>query len=67
MLFSTYDNIDTLRISGYLLDALTLNPVENATATLYTIDEDAVFSTMRPDFIAKVDKEGYFLFDKYLI
>jgi hypothetical protein len=63
MLFSTYDYIDTLRIDGYLLDAFTLKPVENATATLYTIDEDSVFSTMRPDFIAKVDEKGYFLFD----
>ena len=63
MLFSTYENIDTLQIKGYLLDAFTMNPVKEAFATLYTIDEDSVFSTLRPDFIAKTDEKGFFLFD----
>jgi hypothetical protein len=63
MLFSTYDKIDTLRIKGYLLDAYTLEPVENAIVTLYSINHDSVFQTMRPDFIAKPDKDGFFLFD----
>lgn len=63
MLFSTYDKIDTLRIKGYLLDAFTLEPVENAIVTLYSINHDSVFQTMRPDFIAKPDKNGFFLFD----
>lgn len=63
MLFSTYENIDTLQIKGYLLDAFTMNPVKDAFATLYTIDEDSVFSTLRPDFIAKTDEKGFFLFD----
>lgn len=63
MLFSTYENIDTLRISGYLLDAFTLTPVKEAWATLYTLDVDSAFSTLRPDFIAKTDEKGYFLFD----
>ena len=63
MLFSTYDEIDTLRIEGYLLDAFTLEPVENAMATLYSFDNDSLFSTLSPDFIAKADDKGYFLFD----
>ncbi len=63
MLFSTYDKIDTLRIKGYLLDAFTLEPVENAIVTLYSINHDSVFQTMRPDFIAKPDDDGFFLFD----
>lgn len=63
MLFSTYDQIDTLIISGYLLDAFNLEPLENATALLYTINEDSLFSTTRPDYIAKTDKKGYFMFD----
>jgi hypothetical protein len=63
MLFSTYDKIDTLRISGYLLDAFTLEPVENAMATLYSIDEDSLFTSLVPDYIAKTNKEGFFMFD----
>lgn len=63
MLFSTYDQIDTLRISGYLLNAFNLEPLENATALLYTLDEDSLFSTTKPDYIAKTDKKGYFMFD----
>lgn len=62
-LFSTYDQIDTLRISGYLLDAYTLAPVENAMASLYSVKEDSFFTSLRPDFIAKADANGYFLFD----
>jgi len=63
LLFSTYDKLDTLRISGYLLDAFSFEPVENATATIYTIDDDSVFSTLRPDFIARADEKGFFMFD----
>lgn len=63
MLFSTYDRIDTLRISGYMVDAFTLEPVENALVSLYSIDNDSIFSTLRPDFIARPDETGFFLFD----
>lgn len=63
MLFSTYDKIDTLRISGYLLDAFTHAPVENAMASLYSVKEDSFFTSLRPDFIAKADEEGFFMFD----
>lgn len=63
MLFSTYDEIDTLRISGYLLDAFTLEPVPDAMATLYSLHHDTIFTSLRPDFIARADKEGFFMFD----
>lgn len=63
MLFSTYDKIDTLHIEGYLVDAFTLDPIENSIATLYTLEDDSIFSTLRPDFIARTDDKGYFLFD----
>ncbi|MFA9390561.1 MAG: Ig-like domain-containing protein [Prolixibacteraceae bacterium] len=63
MLFSTYESIDTLRIKGYLLDAFTLNPIKDAYATLYTLYDDSIFTTLRPDFIAKTDEKGFFLFD----
>jgi hypothetical protein len=61
--FSTGDHIDTLRIGGSLIDALTLMPVENAVASLYLTDDDSLFQTTTPDYIAKSDKKGYFLFD----
>jgi len=63
MIFSTYDELDTLRIAGKLLDAFTLAPIENGVVTLYNLDEDSVFRTRKPDFIAKTNKSGRFLFD----
>jgi hypothetical protein len=63
MIFSTYDQIDTLRISGYLLDAFTLEPVKDAMATLYSLEHDSVFTSLKPDFIAKANDEGFFMFD----
>jgi uncharacterized protein (DUF2141 family) len=61
--FSTSDMIDTLRISGYVLDAQTLNPQANVTVTLYNRLNDSLFTTTRPDFIAKTNEEGYYLFN----
>jgi hypothetical protein len=63
MIFSTYNELDTLQVKGTLLDAFTLMPIENSVMSLYTIDNDSVFQTLRPDFIAKTDAEGLFLFD----
>lgn len=63
MIFSTYDQLDTLQIKGKLLDAFTLLPVVNSVMTLYTIDNDSAFRTLKPDFIARTDKHGRFLFD----
>jgi len=61
--FSTGDKIDTLQIGGYLIDALTLTPIENAVSLLYLTDNDSLFKTTTPDYIAKSDKKGHFLFD----
>lgn len=63
MLFSTYDQIDTLRIEGYLLDAFNHEPVENAFATLYKNRPDTFFTNTKPDFIAQTDTKGHFIFD----
>lgn len=61
--FSTGDHIDTLRIGGFLIDALTLAPIENSVSLLYLTENDSLFKTTTPNFIAKSDKTGYFLFD----
>lgn len=63
MIFSTGEKLDTLRIKGRLLNAQTLSPVENGAVTLYTIDNDTIFRTLRPDFVARTDKQGRFMFD----
>lgn len=63
LLFSTYDQLDTLRIEGFIVDAFTHEPIENTTVSLYSSQEDSVFTTLRPDFISKADDQGYFLFD----
>lgn len=61
--FSTSDRIDTLRINGTLVDAFTLAPVKDGTVMLYELDNDTTFRTTRPDYIAKTDDSGRFLFD----
>ncbi len=63
MLFSTYNEIDTLRIEGYLLDAFNHEPVENALATLYVNSSDTFFTGTKPDYIAQTDAKGHFMFD----
>jgi hypothetical protein len=63
MLFSTYNEIDTLRIEGYLLDAFNHEPIENALATLYVNSSDTLFTGTKPDYIAQTDAKGYFMFD----
>jgi hypothetical protein len=63
MVFSTGNQLDTLQIGGYILNAFTLLPVPNILATLYTIDSDSVFKNLRPDYIARTNEEGHFLFD----
>lgn len=60
MAFSTGNTIDSLRISGKVINAQTLEPVENMLVMAYRSNHDSVFVTGQPDFIAKTDKEGKF-------
>lgn len=58
--FSTGDYIDSLMMSGIILDARTLNPVENSLVCLYSnLDDSAVVTTV-PIRLAKSNKEGIF-------
>ena len=64
--FSTGDHIDTLSISGKVLDAETMKPVENVHVGLYAADRDNLDSlpmTTAPNYITKTDKEGQFRLD----
>ena len=61
--FSTGDHIDTLFITGKLLNANDKKPVENAYVSLYAADGENIDSlplTKAPNYITKTDKEGNF-------
>jgi len=63
LIFSTGTQIDSLRASGYIYDAKTLEPVSKTLAVLYSDDNDSLFRNLHPDFIAITDEKGFFLFD----
>lgn len=58
--FSTGDNIDSLVIAGYLVDAKTLTPVENVLVGIYSDYKDSSFFSTPFDRIARTDKNGRF-------
>jgi len=62
-IFSTSDKIDSLTLSGQLLDAYTLNAVENAWIMLFEVNRaDSVVFKEKPNYIAKTNKNGDFHF-----
>lgn len=58
--FSTGSNIDSLMLSGTVVDATTLFPIEGATVALYSNAKDSTVMLQLPDAIARTDKWGYF-------
>ena len=58
--FSTGKEIDSLMLSGTVVDATTLFPIANATVALYLQAKDSTVITTRPDAVARTDKWGYF-------
>lgn len=56
--FSTGQTIDTLTLSGRVLNAITNEPVENALVMLYDSFTDTLPYTTLPNHIAKTDKDG---------
>jgi hypothetical protein len=61
--FSTWDVLDTLRVAGMVKNAAMLDPVANALVMLYRNLHDSAVYTLIPDYIAKTDERGFFLFD----
>lgn len=59
--FSTGDVIDSLTVSGVLLDVLTGEPVEDAYFMLYENLADSVVRTENPFYFGKTDESGNFL------
>lgn len=58
--FSTGDSIDSLMITGTVLDCSTLQPVKNATVMLYKDHSDSAIFKTRPFAATKTDDWGYF-------
>ena len=62
-IFSTYDKIDSLTLSGQLKDAYTLNAVENAWIMLFVNNRvDSIIFKEKPNYITKTNKNGDFHF-----
>ena len=58
--FSTGDEIDSLKISGSLLNALDGTAIEGAIVMLYENLSDTAFTSIKPFYFAKADKSGRF-------
>ncbi len=61
--FSTGPVYDSLRVSGHLANAFNLKPVEKGLILLHSNLHDSAVFKVRPNYIAKTDKEGKFLID----
>jgi len=62
-LFSTGKAIDTLRVAGMVKRGDNLEPQEKTVVMLYSNLNDTAVYLSKPDYIAKTNKEGLFLFD----
>lgn len=63
LLFSTGDQIDTLRVAGMVKTAARLDPQEKIIVMLYASHEDSAVTRTVPDYIARTDSRGLYLFD----
>jgi len=61
--FSTGDVFDSLRVAGRLVNAFNLEPVDKGLVLLHSNLHDSAVYSVRPDYIAKTDKEGIFMID----
>ena len=58
--FSTGDVIDSLELSGYIVNAADLNPISGIVVGIHSNTHDSAFSTLPFDRIAKSDAAGAF-------
>lgn len=58
--FSTGDFIDSMRLSGIVVDAYTGAAVENAAVFLYEQTQDSIILQEKPYYFTKTDKAGLF-------
>ncbi len=58
--FSTGENLDSLQISGTLIDAATLNPLSGYTVGIYANLDDTAFTSIPPLRIGRTNEKGEF-------
>ena len=58
--FATGESIDTLKMSGTLIDAATLNPIAGVIVGIHSDLSDSAFTSKPFDRITKTDKNGNF-------
>lgn len=58
--FSTGNTIDSLQISGYVLNAYTLSPYEGVLVGIYEDKSDSAFVSKPFDRMAKTNEKGFF-------
>lgn len=61
--FSTGATFDSLRVAGYVKNALNQEPVEKALVMLHRQKDYTVFIDSIPDYIGTTNKEGFFMID----
>lgn len=61
--FSTGPVYDSLKVAGQLSNAFNLEPVENGLVFLHRNLHDSAVYRVKPDYIAKTNKEGEFMID----
>ncbi|MCQ2083054.1 MAG: Ig-like domain-containing protein [Bacteroidaceae bacterium] len=58
--FSTGSSIDSLEVSGYVLDAQNLTPVKGITVGLHSDLSDSAFTTKPFERVSRTDESGHF-------
>lgn len=61
--FSTGSSFDSLRVAGYVKNALNQEPVEKALVLLHRKHDYTAFVDSIPDYIGTTNKEGFFMID----
>ncbi|MGQ9846384.1 MAG: Ig-like domain-containing protein [Bacteroidales bacterium] len=61
--FSTGDHLDSLQLTGTVIDALTLTPENNFLVMLYTDTSDSVPFKIKPNYITRTNSNGFFRFN----
>ena len=63
MIFSTGPVVDTLRVAGVVKNGFNLEPQEKILVMLHSNPHDTAVSAIIPDYVARTDARGFFLFD----
>ncbi len=59
--FSTGEQIDSMEVSGYVLDASNLEPIKGLLVGLHAYDNDTAFTTKAFERVSRTDGSGKFL------